>query len=319
MAEIINDFEKARDILQSDVLAIPTDTVYGLAANAFDSNLVAKIFEVKQRPSFDPLIVHTSSKYRIKDFTEKIPSVLDELVDKFWPGPLTIILPKKNLIPDIVTSGLKYVAIRIPNHPLTLKLLDQLDFPLAAPSANPFGYISPTSAMHVQRMLGHKISYILDGGDCSVGVESTIVGLENNSLIVYRHGGVSIEEIEEVVGKKNVLISRDSNTVAPGMLSSHYAPGIKLIIGNPKELIYDFSKNKPFLINFKSLIPDYPSELQVCLSKNGNLKEAALSLFSALHVADQSGAGMIIAELVPDEGLGKAINDRLARASFQKH
>nr|WP_310590383.1 L-threonylcarbamoyladenylate synthase [Dyadobacter sp. NIV53] len=225
MAIIDNDVQLAKQfLLKGQLVAIPTETVYGLAGNALDEKSVLSIFEVKNRPSFDPLIIHTDSLDKLKNYVTDLPASARNLAIAFWPGPLTLLLPKKSIIPDLVTSGLDHVAVRIPNHPLTLELLRQLEFPLAAPSANPFGYISPTKSEHVNAQLGEKIPYILDGGECGVGIESTIVGFVNDIPTVYRLGGLAIDEIENIVGKVNVLPHSSSNPQAPGMLKSHYAP-----------------------------------------------------------------------------------------------
>ncbi|MBC7451992.1 MAG: threonylcarbamoyl-AMP synthase, partial [Cytophagales bacterium] len=191
-------------LVEEKAISIPTETVYGLAGNAFSSYSVSEIFRIKKRPSFDPLIVHTHSIDSLADFVTEIPEQAHMLAKAFWPGPLTLLLPKKDSISDLVTSGLDRVAIRIPNHPLTLELLRMLPFPLAAPSANPFGYISPTTAQHVADQLGKDIEYILDGGPCTIGVESTIVGWENGKATILRVGGLSIEAIEAVIGKVEV-------------------------------------------------------------------------------------------------------------------
>lgn len=317
MAEIGTDLEKAIQYLNHSVIGIPTETVYGLAGNAFNAALVAQIFEVKQRPSFDPLIVHTSSIERIADFAESIPDALIPLAEKFWPGPLTLLVPRKPIIPDLVTSGLPHVAVRIPSHPLTLQLLQKLEFPLAAPSANPFGYISPTSAMHVNDQLGSKIPYILDGGNCAVGLESTIVGMENGRITVFRLGGLSIEEIENCVGEVHVR-QHSSNPQAPGMLDSHYAPKKKLLLGNIEELLVEHLDLKPVLIRFSTKLSNYPDSLQFVLSEEGSTHEAAINLFATLRLADTQAQSLILAEYVPEDGLGRAINDRLQRAAFHK-
>ena len=180
----------AIELLRRDeVVAIPTETVYGLAGNALYPKAIASIFEIKNRPRFDPLIVHASSVERLSQYANAFPEAARRLADQFMPGPLTLLLDKAAIIPDLVTAGSPRVALRVPNHPLTLSLLQQLDFPLAAPSANPFGYISPTTAQHVADQLGSQIPYILDGGPCQVGVESTIVGFEDGQAVVYRKGG----------------------------------------------------------------------------------------------------------------------------------
>jgi len=313
MAEKGADIAKAIQFLEHDVIGVPTETVYGLAANAFNPQLVAKIFEVKERPWFDPLIVHTSGFERISEFAELPAGKLRQLAEKFWPGPLTLLLPKKEIIPDIVTSGLPDVAVRIPSHPLMLDLLKSIPFPLAAPSANPFGYISPTTAQHVNDQLGNKIAYILDGGNSVVGVESTIVGEENGQVIIFRLGGLAVEQIENLIGKVEIRINNSSDPRAPGMLKSHYAPRKKLILGNVSELINKYEN--AFVIRFSEYVRDYPAERQVLLSDTGNVSEAAVNLFAVLRMADASSAAVILAETVPDEGLGKAINDRLRRAA----
>ena len=237
MAIIGTDINKASFFLkEGKLVAIPTETVYGLAANAFNSDAVAGIFEAKNRPTFDPLIVHTYNLEKVNEFVTHIHPELLKLANAFWPGPLTLLLPKKNTIPDLVTSGLDTVGVRIPNHPITLSLLSQLNFPLAAPSANPFGYISPTTAIHVNNQLGLKIPYILDGGACKIGLESTIVGEENGEIIIYRLGGLTIEAIKTVVGKVSVQLNQSSNPKAPGQLKSHYAPKKPIYIGSLIEL-----------------------------------------------------------------------------------
>ncbi|MGZ3863913.1 MAG: L-threonylcarbamoyladenylate synthase [Bacteroidia bacterium] len=316
MSKIGIEIEKAKQILQQGgLVAIPTETVYGLAANALDKDSVLKIFEAKNRPHFDPLIVHTDSMEKISRYVSDFPQWAQQLARAFWPGPLTLLLPKNDLVPDLVTSGLPQVAIRVPNHPLTLNLLKSLDFPLAAPSANPFGYVSPTKAEHVAAQLQDKVGYILDGGDCEVGIESTIVGSEEGKIIVYRLGGLPVEEIEKIVGKVELKINQSSNPKAPGMLKSHYAPGKPLFIGDVKELLKLHPGKRIGIISFTK---DHGAkELQKTLSVKGDLKEAAHNLFSALRELDASEAEIIIAEKLPDSFLGRAINDRLQRAAAQ--
>jgi L-threonylcarbamoyladenylate synthase len=315
MSKIGIDIEKAKQILQQGgLVAIPTETVYGLAANGLDKNAVLKIFEAKNRPHFDPLIIHTNSIEKIKLWVDDFPQWAQQLADAFWPGPLTLLLPKKKLVPDLVTSGLPQVAVRIPNHKLTLQLLESLDFPLAAPSANPFGYVSPTTAAHVAAQLQNKVDYILDGGTCDVGIESTIVGFENNCVTVYRLGGLAVEDIEQVVGKVNVQVNQSSNPTAPGMLKSHYAPTKPLFIGDVNDFFINNASKKIGIISF---FQDYNAEknhLKI-LSPTKDLKEAAHNLFAAIRDLDASNVEVIIAEKFPDNFLGRAINDRLQRAS----
>jgi L-threonylcarbamoyladenylate synthase len=313
MSTIGQNSTSAKKILDTgNIIAIPTETVYGLAGNAFDVKAVSKIFAVKKRPSFDPLIVHTHSIEALKEFVTEIPGQAFVLAKAFWPGPLTLLLPKKNNIPDLVTSGLERVAVRIPNHPLTLELLKSLDYPLAAPSANPFGYISPTTAQHVANQLGNDIEYILDGGTCAVGVESTIVGWENGIPTVMRVGGLSIEAIEHVIGSVQVLTVSSSNPAAPGMLKSHYAPKIPMLAGNIDKLLLEHAAKKIAVLSFQKA---YPSVYKnYILSTIGDTTEAAQHLFAAMRELDTSDAELILTEFVPNTGLGRAINDRLKRA-----
>ena len=313
MSQIGSDILQAKSILTAgNTVAIPTETVYGLAANAFDTRAVAQIFSIKKRPSFDPLIVHTHSIDALHSFVREIPEAARLLAATFWPGPLTLLLPKKSTIPDLVTSGLDRVAVRIPNHPLTLALLQSLPFPLAAPSANPFGYISPTTAQHVADQLGNEVEYILDGGAAHVGVESTIVGWEDGKATVMRVGGLSIEDIEKVIGKVNVLAVSSSNPAAPGMLKSHYAPRIPMRAGIVSELIQKYVSKKVAVLSFQQAYSS--AYTNYILSKRGDLNEAAQNLFAAMRELDATDADIIITEYVPAEGLGLAINDRLKRA-----
>lgn len=316
MAEIGSNILKAKNYLEKEELvAIPTETVYGLAANALNSIAVAKIFEAKERPTFDPLIVHTHSLKEVQNFVTNIHPALLKLAETFWPGPLTLLLPKKEIVPSLVTSGLDRVGVRIPNHPLTLELLAQLQFPLAAPSANPFGYISPTTAMHVEKQLGTKIPYILDGGSCEVGLESTIVGEENGDIIIYRLGGLSVDEIETIVGKVSVQLNQSSNPKAPGQLKSHYAPKKPVYIGSLNELQSKYADKKIGAIVFGNDIKLNETTTIKNLSSSKNYQEASANLFSYLRELDEADVEIIITDLLPETGLGLAINDRLKRAA----
>jgi L-threonylcarbamoyladenylate synthase len=320
MAEIGKDIEKAKSLLTNgDLVAIPTETVYGLAGNALNPEAVALIFETKNRPAFDPLILHTSSIERVEDFVIAFPEKLKILAEAFWPGPLTLLLPRKAIVPDLVTSGLDRVAVRVPNHPFTLTLLESLDFPLAAPSANPFGYISPTKPEHVEAQLGAKIQYILDGGACEVGIESTIVGLEEDEIVIYRLGGLEIAEIEKLVGPVTIKDHSSSNPQAPGLLESHYAPRKPFILGDLKILVEEnLGKGTDFaVLSFSEFFPEIPRGNQIALSSDRNLHEAAQNLFSAMRKLDEGSSTVILAELLPEEGLGRAINDRLRRAAVK--
>jgi L-threonylcarbamoyladenylate synthase len=241
-----------------------------------------------------------------------------KLAEAFWPGPLTILLKKNNLVPDIVTSGSDLVAVRIPNHPLTLSLLGKLDFPLAAPSANPFGYISPTKAEHVENQLGQLVPYIIDGGDCSIGLESTIVDCSEEILTIKRLGGLSVSEIEECLGKPvKIEISSGSNPSAPGQLDKHYAPKTPFVLIEDVENTLIKLKNKKIAyLGFGDIkIPEHVYTLNLSLSSN--LNEAAQNLFHFMRLLDNIGFDCILVQNVPEIGLGKAINDRIKRAAAE--
>jgi L-threonylcarbamoyladenylate synthase len=307
------EIEKARELLlQNEVVAIPTETVYGLAGNALNEIAVSKIFEAKNRPHFDPLIVHVSSVSEVSNYVEKIPELAFNLMENFWPGALTVLLPKKTCIPDLTTSGLNEVGIRIPNHPITLELLKSLPFPLAAPSANPFGYISPTRAQHVSDQLGDKISYILNGGTCSVGIESTVLRVLNNEIEILRLGGISVEDLQHFTSNIHIQQHSSSSPASPGMLTSHYAPRKPIYVGNIRELMHSFASQKIGVLSFKE---DFQIESQRILSKTGSFAEAASNLFAYLRELDQMNVDVILAEFLPNENLGRAINDKLKRAS----
>jgi len=320
MAQVGTDIQQASTYLQQGKLvAIPTETVYGLAGNALDVKAVSSIFETKDRPSFDPLILHVASLEQVNPFVSSFPEKLKCLAEAFWPGPLTVLLPRQASVPDLVTSGLDRVAVRVPNHPLTLALLAQLDFPLAAPSANPFGYISPTQAAHVEAQLGTQIPYILDGGACAVGLESTIVGMEGEQVVIYRLGGLELSKIESLVGPVTVQAHSTSNPSAPGQLASHYAPRKPFLVGELNELVPKLiQEGKAFgVLSFSTHFPALPSDREFVLSPSQDLQEAAQRLFMGMRLLDESDAAVILAEFVPEIGLGRAINDRLKRAAAQ--
>jgi len=316
LAKIGTDIHQAKQLLENgQLVAIPTETVYGLAANALNEKAVLSIFETKQRPSFDPLIVHVAGMDEVEKYAFWHNDKLKKLAHNFWPGPFTLLLPKKDIIPDIVTSGLSQVAIRVPNHEITLDLLKNISFPLAAPSANPFGYISPTTAQHVNQQLGDKIEYILDGGPCAVGLESTIIGVEDDKVCVYRLGGLALEEIEQLIGKVELQLNQSSNPVAPGQLKSHYAPRKPLLIGVLKNLMLQHQNKMIGVLTFGKKEVHNKNVLEFNLSPSENMNEAALNLFKMMRLADESEAQIILTEYLPEEGLGRAINDRLKRAA----
>ena len=314
------DISKAKQFLiNGELVAIPTETVYGLAANALNSAAVIKIFEVKNRPAFNPLIIHCINWQMAQQYVQQVPEKAHLLAEKFTPGPLTFLLKKKDIIPDLVTAGSDKVAVRIPNHLLTLALLESIDFPLAAPSANPFGYISPTTAAHVLENLNEKIPYILDGGTAAVGLESTIIGFEENDrILLYRSGGISVEQIEKVINEKVIAApSSQKNPETSGQLKSHYAPHTPLYIGNIDQLKNKFEGKKIATISFTKHIDGIDTNYEFVLSPKGNLHEAASNLFAALRKIDQLEADIILTEPFPNEGIGRAINDRLNRAKAE--
>lgn len=317
MALITSDAEVAAQFLRGGKLvAIPTETVYGLAGNALDEKAVASIFSTKQRPHFDPLILHFSDLAEIEKYTLGFIGYAQSLASAFWPGPLTLVLRKQPVVPYLCTAGLDSVAVRVPNHPLTLALLQKLDFPLAAPSANPFGRTSPTTAEHVQQMLGHKIDCILDGGPCKVGLESSIVSCLGDIPELLRYGGLSTEQIESVTGPLKISVSNNSNPSAPGQLDAHYSPQAPLVLLNCIDSSFaEEAKEDGFFIFFKRPSYETGNLKKLILSELGNEVEAAANLFSAIHEADATEPKTIFAELAPSQGLGLAINDRLKRAA----
>ena len=314
--EIGNDLAKAKQLLEEgELVAIPTETVYGLAGNGLNSNAIAKIYAAKNRPQFNPLILHVANLSQLEEWVENIPDACVLLMNEFSPGPITYLLPKSSTVPDLVTAGSNKVAIRIPSHPLTLQLLNSLNFPIAAPSANPSGYVSPVTSKHVLDGLNGLIPYIIDGGSCSIGLESTIVGFEENKVIVHRLGGLSIEEIQRISGVDLEVHLSHASPTAPGQLKSHYATKKPLIVGDINKNLLLYKGKKIGLLTFSS---SYKINgcIEHILSSSENIEEAASHLFNAMRLLDQSDVEVILAEVFPNEGLGKAINDRLARASY---
>ncbi len=315
--EILNgdepaSIDKALTILRrGDIVAFPTETVYGLGADALNPYAVAKIFEVKKRPRFDPLIVHICERHWLSAFAGHVPAEIIRLTDRFWPGPLTVILPKKPIIPDIVTAGLTTVGIRMPSHPVALNLIKSLRNPIAAPSANPFGYMSPTKAGHVAKMLKDRLPLILDGGDSVFGIESTIVSYRDNRVYLHRHGAITVEELEEVVG--TVLEKKDDGVCeSPGELPFHYAPARPLKIITSADEIRN--TNASFLAFRKPAGGPAARHIRV-LSPGGDLREAAANFFSYLIELDRHDVDVIYAEKIPEQGIGKAMMERLRKAS----
>lgn len=313
--ELGTDIELAAQFLrQGELVSIPTETVYGLGANGLLEPSLKAIFRVKNRPFYDPLILHTDSREKVEQWTEEMSAKLQLLADRFWPGPLTLLLDRKAAIPDVVTAGLPRVAFRIPNHPLTLKLLASLDFPLAAPSANPFGFVSPTRADHVLGHFNGQIAMVLDGGPSAVGIESTIVGEEDGEIIVYRLGGLSVERIEAIVGNVSVRTS-SSKPAAPGMLERHYSPSKTIIVVESEvQLARAAAEDAAYILY--NLPFDAAENRLMRLSKSALPEEAAANFYAALQQweSDETVKQLVI-ERMPDFGLGRAINDRLKRAA----
>lgn len=300
-----------RLLVEGIPVAIPTETVYGLAANAFDENAVSKVFEIKNRPKFDPLIVHCATVGDVKGVGKNIPQELLDLAIEFWPGPLTIVVDKSEEIPDIVTAGLDTVAVRIPNHPLTLDLLYGLYFPLAAPSANPFTYVSPTSAFHVLDQLGDEIEYILDGDECEVGLESTIIRMKNDQIEVMRLGGISTEDLQAKTKLNVVLLHDVDREKMPGSHKKHYSNNKKIELLPNGSDTPELDK-KEAAITFKK---SKSGDNIYALSENGDINEAAKNLFRTLRMLDIQEITKVFIELAPETGLGPAINERLKRAA----
>ena len=316
---ISKDIQKAIALLTNEELvAIPTETVYGLAGNIFSEKAIKRIFETKKRPFFNPLIVHISSVDVLETIVSEIPEKAKILANTFWPGSMTLVLKKHKDIPDIITAGKDTVAVRVPNHPVTIALLKQLPFPLAAPSANPFNNISPTKPEHVERYFKNDIKMVLNGGSCKNGIESTIIGFINNEPIIYRLGALALEEIEAVIGKVEVKNKNEENPDAPGMLDKHYSPLTATILTN--DVASEIKKHptkKIGVLAFKTSFKSTKIMTEIILSKNNDLKEAASKLYAALHELDHLSLDIIIAEKMPEIGLGNSMNDRLQRATFR--
>ncbi len=333
--ELKSEIARAAEILRrGGLVAFPTETVYGLGADALNERAVARVFEVKGRPRFDPLIVHMAAIESLAQLAAEFPPAAQQLAERFWPGPLTLVLPKTGLVPDLVTAGCPTVALRIPDHPVALELLRAVDRPIAAPSANPFGRVSPTTAEHVREQLGDRIDMILDGGPCRVGVESTVVQLTGGEAVLLRPGGTTLEEIEAVIGK--VQLSRpepgdadQTGMLSPGTLPQHYAPATPLILwmradvtpaAGVTAMARRVDRNQPGrwgLLAFRPVDDVQVFERVEVLSPGGDLREAAAGFFAALRRLDAAGLDLIVAETFPESGLGRALNDRLRRAAHR--
>ncbi|MGQ9863108.1 MAG: L-threonylcarbamoyladenylate synthase [Bacteroidia bacterium] len=311
LAMIGTDLTYAQALLmRNEVVAIPTETVYGLAANALSEKAVAKIYALKKRPTFNPLILHIGRKEALYRYASQVPWWAEKLAETFWPGPLTFLLPKSEKIPLWVTAGSKQVALRMPAHPLTLELLRNLPFPLAAPSANFSGRLSPTKPEHVQEAFGDQVPYILDGGPCEAGLESTIIGEKEGKLGVYRLGSLPLEKMEPLVGPLAVWITPTEHPVAPGLLKKHYAPQIPLLYGwetvpyEPEMGMLFFNTNP------------YPhAPYAYVLSQENCSAQAAARFFELLHhMENLSIQGILVKKIPVRDSLTWALHERLQRA-----
>lgn len=310
MAIINQDIELAINLLnKGELVAIPTETVYGLAANALDIGAVAKSYTIKNRPSFNPMIVHCKSIDQISEFVESLNELEITLFEQFSPGPLTILLKKNSSISDIITAGSAYAGFRIPNHVITLNLLHRLNFPLTAPSANKFGKISPTRAIDVKNQLGDEIKLILDGGNTEVGIESSVIKVLNNEIIIYREGAVTKEMLEQFAVVN--YIENSEKLESPGRVKYHYSPDIPTFILSKDS---NYSSNS-LLIKYSEFERDFPKCNQIRLSPSGNLNQAATNLFRILNEANNSSFERIYIELVPNISIGRAINDKIRKAA----
>ena len=314
-------------LAQGELVAFPTETVYGLGAHALRPEALARIFEAKKRPFFDPLIVHVGNRSGLDRICARIDAKAERLMDRFWPGPLTLVLPKTDLVPDLATSGLPTVAVRMPDHPVALGLLRAAGFPVAAPSANPFGRLSPTEARHVSAHFEEGIALILDGGPCAVGVESTILSLEGETPTILRAGGLAREDIEAVIGPVGVAAAPagagadPGRPLAPGQLPSHYAPRtpLRLLPGTAPASPEATGRGTPGmrvgLLAFRGAPAQAAYASVEILSPTGDLRQAAANLFASLHRLDSRGLDLILAEPIPETALGLAIMDRLRKAA----
>jgi len=304
----------AKEIIEGNIVAFPTETVYGLGADGLKPTAVAKIFEAKQRPSFNPLILHIASREQLKELVNIESDKVYKLINRFWPGPLTLVLPKKEIVPDIVTAGNPTVAVRMPQHPIAKALIEACGRPIAAPSANQFGFLSPTTAEHVEKQLSEKVNIILDGGKSDVGVESTIVEVTDNKVWLLRYGGVSLEQLREVCDSVEVKKIETDKPNAPGQLFHHYAPKTPIKFITEKSA-REFDGKRVGGLFFKENKTEINFTQIEFLSQAGDMREAAANLFFHLHELEANNLDLILVEPVEEKGLGIAIMDRLVKAT----
>jgi len=316
--------EAAARLRAGEAVAFPTETVYGLGANALDPVAVARVFEVKGRPSFDPLIVHVAAAGAIDALVvpeDAADPRVATLQRAFWPGPLTLVLRKRAVIPGIVTAGLDTVAVRMPDHPVALALIRAAGTPIAAPSANPFGRVSPTRAEHVARQLGDRVGLIVDGGPCRVGVESTVLLLAEGRAALLRPGGLSLEALESEIGAIEIPAEREARSLSPGRAGSHYAPRPPIVLAAPHEPVQSRPGERLGLLAASDAASTLAQRLGgpftavEVLAADGDPVVSAANLFDALHRLDEAGVDRIIAQPVAEAGLGRAVMDRLRRAA----
>lgn len=311
--------EAAALIKAGDVVAFPTETVYGLGANALDGKAVAGIFAAKNRPSFNPVIVHVANRDDAAKYVE-VDARARGLMDTFWPGPLTLILPKKgSVVSDLVSAGLSSIAIRMPNHPVALQLIEAAGVPIAAPSANASGEPSATTPRHVQESLQDRVPLILAGGACDVGLESTVLDLTGDEPVIVRPGAITAEDLEPYIGKVEYDLGNHDKPKSPGQLLKHYAPSVPVRLNavdvESDEALLAFGSPKFMGIKTGGFANQLPDEQFRNLSEHGDLHEAAANLFSMLRDLDNGVNKKIAVMNIPDQGLGIAINDRLKRAA----
>jgi len=298
----------AEALARGEIVAFPTETVYGLGANALDASAVAKVFAAKVRPRFNPLIVHVLGLEEAESYAV-VNGTARKLIRAFWPGPLSLVLPRKKAcaIADLVSAGLDTIALRAPSNRIARALLEVAKLPIAAPSANRSGRVSPTTAAHVEAELGRLPAMILDGGPCTLGLESTVLGIDGDEVSLLRLGALPRQEIETLLGHKLAAREAGSHVTSPGQLATHYAPvtPLRLDAGKPRrgEAFLAFGPNAPSF-----------SGPAINLSRRGDLVEAAANFFAALRTLDEAGVETIAVMPIPDHGLGEAINDRLKRA-----
>jgi L-threonylcarbamoyladenylate synthase len=304
----------AETLRSGGLAAFPTETVYGLGANALDPAAVARIFEVKERPLDDPLIVHVAQQDHLAGLVPGIPGKAARLIEALWPGPLTLVLPKLPVVPDIVTAGLSTVAVRMPSNAIARKLIDTAGVPVAAPSANRFGRTSPTTAAHVTEQLGSGWGVVVDGGACRVGVESTVLSLVDDRAVLLRPGGAPLEEVERLIGKVELSMATGAaKPMSPGMLPRHYAPSTPLrIVPNLEPWL---ERADVGILAFAPLVGCAAGPVETLTQGGGNPTEAAVNLYAAMRRLDGRGLTLIVAQEVPNHGLGRAVNDRLRKAS----